>query len=78
MFNGTLVLLQSDIHTTPLLTARKPLQFYNATKGIHIRGPGPGFDPRARQEKEVPMNTLVCSCGSVVELLSALRSLSGG
>ncbi len=22
---------------------------------------GPGFDPRARQEKEVPMNTPVCS-----------------
>ncbi len=38
---------------------------------------GPGFDPRARQEKEVPMNTLVCTCGSFVELLSAFRSLSG-
>ncbi len=26
----------------------------------------PGFDPRARQEKEVPVNTLVCSHGSFV------------
>ena len=38
---------------------------------------GPGFDPRARQENEVPMNTLVCSCGLFVELLSSFRSLSG-
>ncbi len=38
---------------------------------------GPGFDPRTRQGKEVPMNTLVCSCGSFVELSSAFRSLSG-
>ncbi len=29
---------------------------------------GPGFDPQARQEKEIPMSTLVCSCGSFVEL----------
>ncbi len=36
---------------------------------------GPGFDSRARQEKKVPMNTLVCSCGSFVEpiLQSFLR-----
>ena len=38
---------------------------------------GPGFDPRARQQKEVPINTLVCSCGSFVELSSGFRSLSG-
>ncbi len=38
---------------------------------------GPGFDPRARQDKEVPMNTLVCTCGSFVEFSSAFRSLSG-
>ncbi len=37
------------------------------------------FDSRRWQEKEVPMNTLVCLCGSFVELYLALafRSLSG-
>ena len=34
---------------------------------------GPGVDSRARQEKEVPMNTLVCSCGSFVELSWVFR-----
>ncbi len=38
---------------------------------------GPGLDPQAWQEKEVPLNTLVCSCGSLVELSLAFRSLSG-
>ena len=28
---------------------------------------GPRFDPRTRQEHEVLMNTLVCSCGSFVK-----------
>ena len=39
---------------------------------------GPGFDARARQEKEFPMKTVVCSRGSFVELSKAFRSLSGG
>ena len=34
---------------------------------------GPGFDPLTRQEKEVPMNMLVCSCGSFVEYLLGVR-----